>query len=184
MSLNEMEIGLLIGGGVLLIILFFVARYLWKTYNLLVLNNIRVDRQSAHVEVHLKKKFDMIPVIVETVKGYAKHEKGTFKEVTKLRSQWGKSSNPEDKVKTANMLESALSKLLVVQERYPRLKADRNFMNIQRSIGYVEKELVHERKVYNRRVSWYNESVQLFPKNLIAKMFGFKVRKFFSIEEK
>ena len=67
MSLNEMEIGLLIGGGVLLIILFFVARYLWKTYNLLVLNNIRVDRQSAHVEVHLKKKFDMIPVIVETV---------------------------------------------------------------------------------------------------------------------
>ena len=125
----------------------------------------------------------MIPAIVEAVKGYAGHEKGTLEEVTRLRSQWGKTTSSEEKIKTANMLESALSKLLIVQERYPQLKANRNFMDLQKSIGYVEKELVHERKVYNKRVSWYNEAIQLFPKNLVAKLFSFQEKQFFSMKE-
>ena len=81
------------------------------------------------------------------------------------------------------MLESALSKLLIVQERYPQLKANRNFMDLQKSIGYVERELVHERKVYNKRVSWYNGTIQLFPKNLVAKLFSFQEKQFFSMKE-
>lgn len=157
--------------------------FVWRTYNDLIIKRINVERQASHVEVHLKKKFDMIPAIVEAVKGYAGHEKGTLEEVTRLRSQWGKTTSSEEKIKTANMLESALSKLLIVQERYPQLKANRNFMDLQKSIGYVERELVHERKVYNKRVSWYNGTIQLFPKNLIAKLFSFQEKQFFSMKE-
>ena len=171
--------GLWIGGG---IIVFGLVVYIWRAYNDLIIARLNAEGQTAHVEVYLKKQFDMIPAIVEAVKGYAQHEKGTLEEVTKLRSQWGQSKTPEEKIKTANMLESALSKLLIIQERYPRLKADRSFMNLQHNIIYVERELVHERKVYNKRVSWYNGRVQLFPKNIIAKLFGFKEKPFFSID--
>ncbi|MBI4147424.1 LemA family protein [Candidatus Woesearchaeota archaeon] len=157
--------------------------YVWRTYNDLIIKRINAERQASHVEVHLKKKFDMIPAIVEAVKGYAGHEKGTFEEVTKLRSQWGKSTSVNEKVKTANMLESAMSKLLIIQERYPKLKADRSFMNLQHNISKVERELVHERKVYNKRVSWYNGSLQLFPKNIIAKLFKFEEKQFFSMKD-
>ena len=177
--MNYWALGFGIGGGLVVIGL---ARFVWKTYNDLVIKRINVDKQASHVEVHLKKKFDMIPAIVEAVKGYAKHEKGTLEQVTKLRSQWGRSKSPEAKIKTANMLESALSKLLVIQERYPKLKADKSCMNLQRSIGYVEKELVHERKVYNKRVGWYNGQIQVFPKNLVAKIFKFEERPFFSMK--
>ena len=168
-----------IGGAVIVGLVGFI----WRTYNDLIIKRINVERQASHVEVHLKKKFDMIPAIVEAVKGYAGHEKGTLEEVTRLRSQWGKITNSEEKVKTSNLLEAALSKLLIVQERSPQLKANRNFMDLQRSIGYVERELVHERKVYNKRVSWYNSTLQLFPKNLVAKMFNFQEKSFFSMKE-
>lgn len=168
-------IGSLVGVGLI--------GYVWRTYNDLIIKRINAERQASHVEVHLKKKFDMIPAIVEAVKGYAGHEKGTFEEVTRLRSQWGKSISVNEKVKTANMLESAMSKLLIIQERYPKLKADRSFMNLQHNISKVERELVHERKVYNRRVSWYNGSLQLFPKNIIAKLFKFEEKQFFSMKD-
>lgn len=168
-----------IGAGVVALI---TTNYVYKTYNKLVNLRMNVERQSSNVEVHLKKKFDMIPALLDIVKGYAKHEKGTFGEVTKLRSQWGASKSTNDKIKNANMLESALSKLLVVQEQYPKLKADRSFINIQKSIGYVERELVHERKVYNKRVSWYNVKQEEFPSNLVANIFKFQKRDFFSIE--
>lgn len=178
--MDYLQIGLWVGGA---IIILSIARYIYVTYNELIITRLNVQKQASHVEVHLKKKFDMIPAILETVKGYAKHEKGVLEEVTSLRSQWGKSKTPDEKVKTANMLESALSKLLVIQERYPKLRADRSFMNLQRNINYVERELVHERKVYNKRVSYYNGRVQLFPKNVVAKLFRFEEKPFFSIEK-
>lgn len=179
--MNYLQIGLLAGGT---IIILGTARYIYRTYNSLIIARITVERQASHVEVHLKKKFDMIPAILEVVKGYAGHEKGILEEVTRLRSQWGKSKTSDEKIKTANMLESALSKLLVVQERYPNLKANRSFMNLQYNINQVERELVHERKIYNKRVSYYNGRVQLFPKNIVANLFRFKEKPFFSIEGK
>ena len=154
--------------------------YCILTYNRLVNLRINVDRQASHVEVHLKKKFDLIPAIVECVKGYAKHEKGTLEEVTRLRSQWAESKTKDEKIKNANMLEAALSKLLVVQENYPQLKADRSFIRLQNEITHVENELAHERKVFNKRVSWYNVKLQEFPSVLIAKALGFKEREFFT----
>jgi len=177
--MNPLTIGILVGGGIIVVGL---VSYTWKTYNELIIARLNAERQTSHVEVHLKKKFDMIPALVEVVKGYAGHEKGTLEEVTRLRSQWGQSKTSEDKIKSANMLESALSKLLIIHERYPKLKADRSFMNLQHNINQVERELVHERKVYNKRVSWYNGRVQLFPKNIVAKIFGFQEKLFFSIE--
>ena len=115
----------LVGVAVVVVLCLY---YLFRTYNMLVNLRMNADRQTSHVEVHLKKKFDMIPAIVECVKGYAKHEKGTLEEVTRLRSQWGASKSQDEKIKNANMLEAALSKLLIVQERYPQLKADRSFI--------------------------------------------------------
>lgn len=178
--MNYIQIGIWIGGAVVLISL---GKFAYTTYNSLIYHRMQADKQASNVEVHLKKKFDMIPALLEIVKGYAKHEKGTFQEVTRLRSQWGKSTSVDEKIKTANMLEGALSKLLIVQERYPKLKADRSFRNIQKSISGVEKELVRERKYYNQRVKAYNVRLQLFPKNIIAKLFKFEEKPFFSMEK-
>jgi LemA protein len=132
-----MNVGLILGIGIPALVILVGGNYIYKTYNRMI--NLRMDaeRQTSHVQVHLKKKFDLIPALAEVVKGYASHEKGTFEEVTKLRSQWGKTTDADKKMKTANMLEGALSKLLVVQERYPKLKADKSFQNIQKSIGWV-----------------------------------------------
>jgi len=117
--------------------------------------------------------------LADVVKGYASHEKKTFEEVTRLRSQWTNADNADEKIKTANMLEGALSKLLVIQERYPKLKADRSFRSIMKSIGYIEKELLRERKLYNKRVSAFNVKLQEFPSNVVGKIFGFKEKEFF-----
>ncbi|MBU2541717.1 MAG: LemA family protein [Candidatus Omnitrophica bacterium] len=165
------------------VVAIIVLGYIWHTYNKLVNLRILVERQASHLEAHLKKKFDLIPALTEVVKGYSNHEKGILTEVTKLRSQWGTASNTTDKMKTANMLESALSKLLIVHERYPNIKADRSFNNIQKNIHYVERELLHERKVFNKRVSYFKQKVEQFPSNIIAKMFRFKEKEFFSMEE-
>jgi len=178
-----MNIGLIIGIAIPVVVILVILRYLHKTYNLLV--NLRMDaeRQTSHVQVHLKKKFDLIPALSEIVKGYSSHEKGTFEEVTRLRSQWGSAKNADEKVKTANMLEGALSKLLVVQESYPKLKANRSFQNIMKSIGHVERELVRERKLYNRRVSSYNVKLEEFPSNIVGSVFRFKKKTFYQRDE-
>src|SRR3989338_9627076 len=174
-----MNWSLILSIGIPLILVIWIASYVLKTYNRLVNLRMDADRQTSHVQVHLKKKFDLIPALAEVVKGYAGHEKGTFEEVTRLRSQWGETKNIDEKMKTANQLEGMLSKLLVVQERYPKLKADRSFQNIMKSIGWVERELVRERKLYNRRVSFYNVKLQEFPSNIVAKLLGFKEKEFF-----
>ncbi len=169
--------------GVPVIIVLLIFRYIYRTYNDITYHQIQVEKQAAHLDAHLKKKFDLIPALSDVVKGYTKHEKGTFEEVTKLRSQWGTAKNVDEKVKTANMLEGVLSKLLVVQERYPKLKADRSFQNIMKSIGHVERELLNERILYNRRVSSYNVKLQEIPSNIIAKIFGFREKEFYNKEE-
>ena len=169
--------------GSIAVVVIWLFSYTYKTYNYFVKLRMDAERQASHIQAHLKKKFDLIPALTEVVKGYSKHEKGLLTDVTKLRSQWGAAKNLDEKMKTGNMLESALSKLLIVHERYPQIKADRSFNNIQKSIGYVEKELLHERKVYNKRVSWLNQKIQEFPSYIIAKIFRFEEKEFFSMEE-
>ena len=171
-----------IGYSIIGVVVLGLAVYLFKTYNNFVKLRIDTERQASHIQAHLKKKFDLIPALTDVVKGYSNHEKGLLTEVTRLRSQWGSAGNINEKMKTSNMLESALSKLLIVHERYPQIKADRSFNNIQRNIWHVERELLHERKIYNKRVSWYNQKIQQFPSNIIAKMFKFEEKQFYAIE--
>src|SRR3989344_2030056 len=169
--------------GIPTIAVLLLIRFIWRTYNELTWHLVKVDKIAGNLDAVLKKKFDMIPALVEVVKGYAKHESSTFTEVARLRSQWGEAKDTNEKMKTANMLESALSKLLVVQERYPQLKANRNFQSIQRSISSVEAQVLNERKYYNEVMRRYNVRVRLFPRNIVVKMFGFKEKEFFSNEK-
>jgi LemA protein len=178
-----MNLGLILGIGIPAIVVLVGIRYVYRVYNELTWHLLKVDKQASNVEVHLKKRYDLIPALVEAVKGYAKHESGIFTEVTRLRSQWAGSKTTSEKMKNATMLESALSRLLVVQGRYPNLKANRNFQSLQKSMSRIEGELVHERKYYNEKVRAYNVRVRLFPRNIVAKLFGFKEREFFSLEE-
>jgi len=171
-----------IGYSIIGVVVLGLAIYIFKTYNNFVKLRIDTERQASHIQAHLKKKFDLIPALTDVVKGYSNHEKGLLTEVTRLRSQWGSAGDINEKMKTSNMLESALSKLLIVHERYPQIKADRSFNNIQRNIWHVERELLHERKIYNKRVSWYNQKIQQFPSNIIAKMFKFEEKQFYAIE--
>jgi LemA protein len=178
-----MSFGLILWIGIPVILLLIILYWVYRTFNNLTWRQIKVDKIAGNLEAVLKKKFDMIPALVEVVKGYAKHENSTFTEVVRLRSQWGAAKDVNEKLKTANVLESALSKLLVVQERYPQLKANRNFQNIQRNITIVEAQILNERKYYNEVVRRYNVIVRLFPSNILAKMFGFKEKEFYSNEE-
>lgn len=178
-----MNWSLILGIGIPVMLVGISIRFIWKSYNELTWHQIKVDKIAGNLDAVLKKKFDMIPALLEIVKGYAKHESSTFTDVVKLRSQWGETKNINQKIKTANMLESALSKLLIIQERYPQLKANRNFQSIQRSINSVESQILHERKYYNEVVRRYNVRVRLFPKNMIAKMFRFTEKEFFSNEQ-
>jgi LemA protein len=173
----------LIGGLVVsAVIVIAIIRWIVKTYNFLLYNRVKVDERWGHIEVALKRKYDTIPALAESVKGYTKHESGTLKEVTSLRSQWGKAQSVNDKVNISNALEGVLGKLMVVMEKYPQLKADRNFKDYQSEIKQVERDIKHERKEYNRRVSKYNRRIGYFPNNMIAVAFGFKPREFFSME--
>ena len=165
--------------GIPAAIVLILVRFIYRTYNELTWHLVKVDKIAGYLDAVLKNKFDMIPALVEVVKGYAKHESSIFTDVARLRSQWGETKNVNSKLKTANLLESALSKLLVIQERYPQLKANRNFQSIQRSIGAVESQVLNERKYYNEVVRRYNVRVRLFPRNAIAKMFGFNEREFY-----
>src|SRR3990167_8694147 len=133
-----MNVSLILGIGIPALVVLIGGSYIYTTYNRLI--NLRMDaeKQTSHVQVHLKKKFDLIPALANVVKGYAGHEKGTLTEVTKLRSQWGAAKIPDEKMRTANQIEGLMSKLLIVQEQYPKLKADRSFQNIMSSISHVE----------------------------------------------
>ena len=164
------------------VLVILVIRYLYRTYNELTYYLLKVEKKSSDIEAFLKKKFDLIPALADVVRGYAKHEKDTFKEITDLRSKWGKTLNFAKKIKTANQIDSILSRLLVIQERYPKLKADKRFKEIMKSLREVENELVKERKKYNEYVRKYNVRVKLFPKNIIATIFKFKERPFYSRE--
>ena len=132
-----------------------------------------VNTAWAQVETVLQRRYDLIPNLVNTVKGYATHEKELFENVTRLRSQWGEAKTPEAKIQAANQLESTLSKLLVVSENYPELKANQNFMALQDELSGTENRISVERRRYNESVRAYNVAVRRFPASVFAGMFGF-----------
>lgn len=146
------------------------------SYNGLVSSNQAVDASWAQVENDMQRRYDLIPNLVNTVKGYAKHEKGVLEEVTRLRSQWGAARTPEEKANASDRLGTALGRLMVISENYPTLKADEGFLKLQDELAGTENRIAVERKRFNESVLEYNVKVQSFPSNLIASVFHFQVR--------
>ncbi|MCA9341126.1 LemA family protein [Candidatus Saccharibacteria bacterium] len=171
---------ILIGVVVLLVI------FVWATYNGLVTLRIRVDEAWSDITVQLKRRADLIPNLVETVKGYAKHEKGVFEEVTKARAGMLDAANkgPKEAAAAENMFEQTLKSLFAVAEAYPDLKASQNFSELQAELTDTEDKIQAARRFYNGGVRDLNTKIQVFPNNMIAGMFGFKDREFFEVEDR
>ncbi|QYY37500.1 LemA family protein [Ruficoccus sp. ZRK36] len=162
--------------GVAMLIVFIVALSLMGRYNKLVTLDEQVNGSWAQVETVLQRRFDLIPNLVETVKGYAEHESDVLTEVTALRSQWAKAENVNEKAEIAGQLQSALGRLMVVVERYPDLKANQNFLALQSQLEGTENRIAVERRRYNEAVQQYNAAIRVFPNSLVAGMTGMERR--------
>ena len=168
-----MERYIIIGVGVIVVILLIMA------INSFVKANNRVNEAFATMDVYLKKRWDLIPSLVETVKGYAKHEKETLEEVIKLRSGDYDILDDDEKLRTNESVTKGISRIMVLAESYPKLKANENFLNLSKELTKAEDEIAQSRKYYNATVRLYNNKVEMFPSNILAKLFGFKSRKMF-----
>lgn len=165
-----------------LVVVFLVPfSYLKGTYNSLVSMDEGVKGAWAQVENQLQRRYDLIPNYVETVKGYARHEKEVFIKVTEARSRVAGAGTIGEKIQANNQLSSALSRLLVVVERYPELKANTNFIRLQDELAGTENRIAVERRRFNETVKVYNIKIRSFPTNLIAGMFGFEKAAFFEV---
>lgn len=152
-------------------------------YNGLVRDRNRVDNAWSQVDVQLKRRYDLIPNIVETVKGYARHEQQTFERVTQARSAAQAAEGPADQAQAENFLTSALRQLFAVAEAYPELRASENFQGLQAELSETENRIAVSRQIYNDTVLTYNNKVQQVPTNIIAALFSFSAREFFEAGE-
>ena len=164
--------GTLVIIGIVLVVLLIPV----FIYNSIVSSDEGIDAAWAQVETVLQRRYDLIPNLVNTVKGFAAQEKEVFTEVTALRSQWAKAGSVAEKAKSATMLEAALGKLMVISERYPELKSNQNFLRLQDELAGTENRVSVERRRYNEAVRKYNVSIRKFPGKLIADSFGFEER--------
>jgi LemA protein len=167
---------------ILLVVIFLVIVFVIATYNGLIQLRVRADNAWSDIDVQLKRRHDLIPNLVETVKGYAAHEKGTFENIAKFRSAAMSATSPEQKMQAEGSLTQALRGLLMVAENYPQLQANQEFMSLQNSLKEVEDSLQNSRRYYNAVVRDLNTRIQTFPTNIMAGMFGFTPRAFFEID--
>jgi LemA protein len=168
---------------VIVAIVLVVALLLVALYNRLVQQRNRVDNAWAQVEVQLKRRWDLIPNLVETVKGYAAHERETFEAVTQARARAQQAGNPAEAAQAEGILGAALGRLFAVAEAYPELQADENFRQLQTELSETENRVAVSRQVYNDTVLTYNNTVQTFPGLVLAGPFGFTIREFFDVED-
>lgn len=166
-----------------LILIGVLILYLISTYNSLVVLKARIKEALSGIDVQLKRRMDLIPNLVETVKGYAKHEKEVFENVTKARSSLMKAQTLDEKAKANNQLSEALKSLFAVAEAYPQLQASANFQELQRQLEDTEDKIAYSRQFYNANVLDYNAKIKVFPNNLLANSFGFREEDFFAAEE-
>jgi len=168
----------------LLILLLIVGGlvFLGVIYNSLVGLRVRADSAWSDIDIQLKRRHDLIPNLVETVKGYAGHEKSTFENIAKFRSMAMQATGPADRAQAEGQLTMALKSLFAVAENYPQLRASENFTSLQNSLSEIEENLQNARRYYNAVVRDLNTAIQVFPKNLVAGMFGFQQRAFFELD--
>jgi len=164
-------------------ILLFVAVYVWSLYNGLIISSTQVSEAWSQIDVQLKRRMDLIPNIVESVKGFAKHEKSIFENVSKARSALMSADTPDKSAKANDMLSGALKSLFAVAENYPQLKANENFLHLQKEISDTEDKVAYARQFYNSIVRDFNVKVKIFPNSILANSFGFKEKSFFEVQE-
>jgi len=176
-----MEILIVVGIIVLLVVI--IGIYLWSTYNGLVRLNVRVDEAWSDITVQLKRRADLIPNLIEAVKGYAAHEKQVFENVTAARAATTNASTPAEAGKAENMMQSALKSLFAVAEAYPQLQANQNFLQLQGELVDTEDKIQASRRFYNGGVRELNTKIKVFPNTLFVRSLGFKEREFFEVDE-
>lgn len=170
-------------GIVLLILIVLAVIFVIGMYNSLVQLRVRADSSWSDIDVQLKRRHDLIPNLVETVKGYATHEKGTFENIAKFRSQAMQATSPVEKAAAENQLTGALKSLFAVAENYPELKASEQFTQLQGALSQTEDSIQNSRRYYNAVVRDLNTKIQSFPTNVLAGMFGFQQKQFFETAE-
>jgi LemA protein len=166
-------------GWIVLAVLVLICIFLIGMYNSLVQLRVRADSAWSDIDVQLKRRHDLIPNLVETVKGYAAHEKGTFENIAKFRSMAMQATTPDGKIAAENQLTGALKSLFAVAENYPQLQASQNFRDLQGQLSQTEDTIQNSRRYYNAVVRDLNTKIQSFPTNILAGMFGFQQRLFF-----
>lgn len=169
-------------GWIILGIVVVIAIILIVIYNSLVTLRQRVNNAWAQIEVQLQRRFDLIPNLVETVKGYMTHEQDTLTKVTDLRTSWSNATTVEEKATLGNELSNTLKTIMAVAENYPNLKADQSFNQLQNEISETEDKVAYSRQFYNDTVTMYNTKLETFPSNLVAGMFGFKPSTLFNAD--
>ncbi len=173
-----MVVGIIVGVVVVLLLLYVIV-----TYNGLVRLRNRIENAWAQIDVQLKRRYDLIPNLVNTVKGYATHEKGTFEAVTQARANAINADGVADQAQAENMITGALKSLFAVAEAYPDLKANQNFLELQEELSGTEGRIAYARQFYNDSVLRLNTKIQSFPSNLLAGAFGFTTREYFEADD-
>ena len=163
----------------IIVIVVLLVLYVIGVYNGLVSLRNKVDDQASQIDVQLKRRFDLIPNLVETVKGYTKHEKETLEGVVNARNTYAAATDLDGQLKADGELTKAISKLFALSESYPELKANENFIHLQSELSSIEEKIVYSRQFYNDSVLKLNNKIDMFPSNIVANMFGFKKRQFF-----
>ena len=167
---------------IILAIIVVLIIFIIGIYNGLVKARQRVKNSWSQIDVQLQRRFDLIPNLVETVKGYMTHESDVLEKVTGLRTSWANASSISEKVDISNELSSTLKTIMAVSENYPNLKANQNFSELQAELQNTENKVTYSRQFYNDSVTIYNTKLETFPSNIIASMFNFKEEKLFSVE--
>jgi LemA protein len=169
---------------IIIVIIAVILLYFFLVYNSLVTSRVRISEASSQIDVQLKRRTDLIPNLVETVKGYAKHEKDVFENVTKARASLMGAESTKDKAQANDFLSNSLKSLFAVAENYPDLKASQNFMELQEELSDTENKIAYSRQFYNSNVTDYNTKLQTVPTNFIGNMFHFQPAEFFAADEK
>ena len=165
--------------GILIIIVVLLLAYVLLTYNSLIRKRNKIKQAASGIDVYLTQRFELIPNLVECVKGYVKHEKEIFEEVAKMRENYFINKN----LKEGEILNNKCNKIIALSENYPELKASGQFLELQKKLSKMESQLQAARRIYNAEVNTYNNAVQTFPSNLMAKLFNFKEEEYFQAEE-
>jgi LemA protein len=168
---------------ILLLVIFVVIVFVWLFYNGIILAKNHVSEAISQIDVQLKRRTDLIPNLVETVKGYAKHEKAIFEKVAEERQNLVSAKGPAEKAQANNQLSDTLKSIIAIGENYPDLKASQNFMELQEEISDTENKIAYARQFYNSTVLDYNTKLQVFPNVFFAKLFNFKDAEFFGATE-